>query len=208
MFNCTVPEGSYKFYTFPNKFQFISLKKKNQKLLILHPGHPSLCTLLISKMLHHPANRSSYEICMLIYFFQKKKKKTNLSYYSVCTLFEENFSIQAFLENPPNWKSYEPTATCIKLCSSTFLSHSNLYPQQPIKSNCPFARIIRLINSHNFNHWTSLFANVVGLLLFLEVNSLFSKLMFFICSLNLCCLLHFIFSFFFYYFFTFWIFLP
>ena len=145
-------------------------KKKNQKLLILHPLHPSLCTLLISKILHHPANMGSYEICTLIYFFQKKKKPL-LFYYSVCTLFEENFSIQAFLKSPPNWKPYEPTATRIKLCSSiaTFLSHSSLYPQRPIKSNCPFARIIRLINSHNFNHWSSLFANVVGLLLFFEV---------------------------------------
>ena len=51
------------------------LLKKNQKLLILHPGHPSLCTLLISKILHHLANKGSYEICSLIYFFQKKKKK-------------------------------------------------------------------------------------------------------------------------------------
>ena len=180
-------------------------KKKNQKLLILHPLHPSLCTLLISKILHHPGNRGSYEICTLIYFFQKKK--TLLSYYSVCTLYEENFSIQACLKSPPNWKSYKPTATCIKLCSSitTFLSHSSLYPQQPIKSNCPFVRIIRLINSHNFNHWSSLFANVVGLLLFFEVRSLFSKLMFFLCSLNLCCLLCFIFSFFFIFIF---IFLP
>ena len=159
--------------------------------------------------MHHPANRGSYEICTLIYFFPKKKPI--LSYYSVWTLFEENFSIQAFLKSPPNWKSYEPTATCIKLCSSTFLSHSSLNPQRPIKSNCPFARIIRLINSHNFNHWSSLFANVVGLLLFFEVCLLFSKLMFFLCSLNLCCLLRSFFpSFIFllFYFFTFWIFLP
>ena len=142
-----------------------------------------------------------------------QKKKPILSYYSVWTLFEENFSIQAFLKSPPNWKPYEPTATRIKLCSSiaTFLSHSSLYPQRPIKSNCPFARIIRLINSHNFNHWSSLFANVVGLLLFFEVCLLFSKLMFFLCSLNLCCLLRSFFpSFIFllFYFFTFWIFLP
>ena len=155
--------------------------------------------------MHHPANMGSYEICTLIYFFQKKKKKTFLSYYSVCTLYEENFSIQAFLKSPPNWKSYKPTATCIKLCSSitTFLSHSSLYPQQPIKSNCPFVRIIRLINSHNFNHWSSLFANVVGLLLFFEVRSLFSKHMFFLCSLNLCCLLCFIFFLLFYFYFLF-----
>ena len=58
------------------------LLKKNKKLLILHPGHPSLCTLLISKILHHPANRGSYEICTLKYFFQKKKK-TN-SFFLLC----------------------------------------------------------------------------------------------------------------------------
>ena len=58
------------FTPFLISFSFCLLKK-NQKLLILHPGHPSLYTLLISKILHHPANRGSYEICTLIYFFQK-----------------------------------------------------------------------------------------------------------------------------------------
>ena len=39
VFSCIVPTGSYKFYTFPNKFQFIFLetKLKNFKfILILH----------------------------------------------------------------------------------------------------------------------------------------------------------------------------
>ena len=218
MFNCTVPEGSYKFYTFPNRFQFISLKKsKIKSFWFLTLGTPlsvrywlaRYCTILLTGVVSKFA-------CLYI-SFKKKKKKPLLSYYSVCTLFEENFSIQAFLKSLPNWKSYEPTTKRIKLCSSisTFLSHSSLYPQRPIKSNCPFARIIRLINSHNFNHWSSLFANVVGLLLFFEVHSLFFKIMFFLCSLNLCCLLRFIFfpsfllSFIFiFYFFTFWTFLP
>ena len=79
---------------------YLLKKKKKKKLLILHPGHPFLCTLLISKILHYLANRGSYEICTLIYFFPKKKPI--LSYYSVWTLFEENFSIQAFLKSPPN----------------------------------------------------------------------------------------------------------
>ena len=204
MFNCTIPEGSYKFYTFPNKFQFISLKKNKKNSWFFTLGTPlsvrywlaRYCTILLTGAVTKFAR---FNISF------KKKKKPILSYYSVYTLFEENFSIQAFLKSPPNWKSYKPMATCIKLCSLTFLSHSSLYPQLTIKSNCPFARIIRLINCHNFNHWSSLFANVVGLLLFFEVRSLFFQLMFFLCSLNLCCLLCFIFSFFFLFFIFFYL---
>ena len=79
------------------------LLKKNQKLLILHPGHPSLWTLLISKMLHHPANRSSYEICMLIYFFQKKKKTNSFLLLCIYTLWGE-FLHTSIFEKPPKLK--------------------------------------------------------------------------------------------------------
>ena len=81
------------------------LLKKNKKLLILHPGHPSLCTLLISKILHHPANRGSYEICTLKYFFQKKKKKKTNSFLLLCiyTLWGE-FLHTSIFEKPPKLK--------------------------------------------------------------------------------------------------------
>ena len=78
-------------------------KKKNQKLLILHPLHPSLCTLLISKILHHPANMGSYEICTLIYFFQKKKKTTSFLLFCMYTLWGE-FLHTGIFEKPPKLK--------------------------------------------------------------------------------------------------------
>ena len=57
VFNCTVPEGSYKFYTFPNRFQFISLKKsKIKSFWFLTLGNPlsvrywlaRYCTILLT----------------------------------------------------------------------------------------------------------------------------------------------------------------
>ena len=90
------------FTPFLISFSLYLLKKKKKELLILHPGHPSLCTLLISKILHHPANRGSYEICTLIYFFQKKQ--TN-SFLLLCmdTLWRE-FLHTSIFEKPPKLK--------------------------------------------------------------------------------------------------------